>query len=93
MSCHAEPEQFRRHTLVGSAEHDASLYLDPLIDGVQAARVFGGVHPKSVAKWARAGKFRSYLIGARRFYRVSDLDRYIQSCSTGPSQSARLEAA
>lgn len=72
------------------AEHPT---FEPLLDSAEAAKLLGGIHPKTLMKKAREGAIPSYVVFGKRLFRASELDSWLSPCSTSFSQSARLEPA
>ncbi len=64
---------------------------ETLIDSEKAAKLLGGIHPKTLQKKAREGAVPSHLVFGRRFFRASELDTWLRVCENSSSQSARLE--
>ena len=51
---------------------------DGRLDRTNAA-IYLGRSPKTLAEWGRLGLgLKSFLVGGRRFYRLSDLERFVE---------------
>jgi hypothetical protein len=47
---------------------------EPLLNTEEAARLIGGIHPKTLMKWAREARVPGYQIGRGWFFRASELN-------------------
>jgi excisionase family DNA binding protein len=52
---------------------------EPLLDCARAALLLGGVHPKTVQKWAREGRIPAYRFFKRWCFRASELEVWLSS--------------
>lgn len=52
---------------------------------VEEAASFLGIQPGTAYLWAETGRIPSYKVGALRRFRLSDLERHLQSGREGPS--------
>ena len=52
---------------------------EPLLDCAGAAVLLGGVHPKTVQKWAREGRIPAYRFFKRWCFRASELELWLSS--------------
>ena len=52
---------------------------EPLLNVNDAAKLLGGIHPKTLMRRARAGDVPGYQISRSWFFRVSELDVWLQS--------------
>jgi excisionase family DNA binding protein len=59
---------------------------EPLLNADEAAQLLGGIHPKTLQRWARLGVVPGYQISRSWHFRASELDRYL--CSTVASRQA-----
>jgi excisionase family DNA binding protein len=51
---------------------------EPFLDCAAAAAVLGGLHPKTVERWAREGRIPAYRYFRNWRFRVSDLEVWMQ---------------
>jgi hypothetical protein len=65
---------------------------EPLINTKTAAKLLGGMHPKTLEKKVRLGEVPAHFIFGRWQYRKSELDNWVQSTIDSRSQSVRVEA-
>jgi excisionase family DNA binding protein len=63
---------------------------EPLVS-VEEAAAFLGVRPGTVYLWAETGRIPSYKIGARRRFRLSELDAHLRAYREGPDGARRGE--
>jgi excisionase family DNA binding protein len=68
-----------RPTGSASAPDSASVF-EPLFDSVEAARLVR-IHPKTVVRMARRGQINGIRVGKLWRFRVSDLQRYVDTHS------------
>jgi hypothetical protein len=47
---------------------------EPLLNTEEAAGLIGGIHPKTLMKWARQNRVPGYQIGRGWFFRASELN-------------------
>ena len=52
---------------------------EPLIDAEEAAELLGGIHPKTLMRWARNGEVPGYQFARSWFFRKSDLDAWLRA--------------
>ena len=52
---------------------------EPLLDCATAALLLGGVHPKTIQKWAREGRIPAYRFFRRWCFRASELEVWLSS--------------
>jgi excisionase family DNA binding protein len=50
---------------------------EPLLNVTDAARLLGGLHPKTLMRWARAGELPAFQIGRLWFFRASELNCWL----------------
>lgn len=62
-------------------EHWAGLF-EPLLNDEQAAKVLGDMHPKTLQRLARAGQIPAHKIGRFWFFRLSEINAWINECCT-----------
>jgi excisionase family DNA binding protein len=75
---------FPEASIAGTAAQPAGF--EPLLNTEEAARLIGGIHPKTLMKWAREGELPAYRIGRLWFFRASELNRWL-------SDSNKIRAA
>jgi hypothetical protein len=63
---------------------------EPLINSKTAAKLLGGIHPKTLKKKARAGEIGGYLIFGEWQFRKSALDIWLKSKLHSRIQSHRV---
>jgi excisionase family DNA binding protein len=59
---------------------------EPLLSADEAAKLLGGIHPKTLMRRARSGDVPGYQISRSWFFRASELDSWLQSLA--PSKQA-----
>jgi len=64
---------------------------EPLVDSTAAADILGGIHPKTVERWARAGKIPAYRFFKQWRFRVSELEMWIRSHVNSHCHPCRFE--
>jgi excisionase family DNA binding protein len=77
------PEDVRSHSLKPSnsrSSQDSTSGFEPLFDSVEAARLVR-IHPKTVVRMARRGQINGIRVGKLWRFRLSDLQRYIDTHS------------
>lgn len=52
---------------------------EPLLSADDAAKLLGGIHPKTLMRRARAGEVPGYQISRSWFFRASELDVWLRS--------------
>lgn len=52
---------------------------EPLINTQEAAQLLGGLHPKTLMRWARQEEIPAYQIGRLWFFRASELNAWLLS--------------
>jgi excisionase family DNA binding protein len=63
---------------------------EPLLDCTAAAAVLGGLHPKTVERWAREGRIPAYRYFRSWRFRVSDLEVWMRSHVQSACHPCRL---
>jgi excisionase family DNA binding protein len=58
---------------------EVTLTPEPLLDCKRAAIVLGGVHPKTVERWAREGRIPAYRLFRKWRFRMSELEVWMRS--------------
>jgi excisionase family DNA binding protein len=69
----------KRVSLPSAATTDPLQAVEPLLDCSSAAVILGGLHPKTVERWAREGRIPAYRYFRRWKFRVSDLEVWMHS--------------
>ena len=64
--------------------------VEPLLDCAAAAAVLGGVHPKTVERWARERRIPSYRYFRHWRFRASELEVWLRSQVQSPCHPCRL---
>lgn len=64
--------------------------IEPLLDCAAAAAVLGGLHPKTVERWAREGRIPAYRYFRHWRFRVSDLEVWMRSHVQSACHPCRL---
>lgn len=62
---------------------------EPLIGSLEAARLLGNLHVKTLQRYARHGRVPGYQIGGHWYFRASDLDAWLRLRINSKSQSVR----
>jgi excisionase family DNA binding protein len=52
---------------------------EPLISSLDAAKLLGNIHVKTLQRYARRGNLPGYQIGRHWYFRASELDAWLQS--------------
>lgn len=63
-------------------QHDAAAIFEPLLNDEQAAKVLGEMHPKTLQRMARERKVPAHKIGRFWFFRLSEMNAWIDQCCT-----------
>ena len=64
---------------------------EPLLDCVGAAAVLGGLHPKTVERWAREGRIPAYHYFRHWKFRASELELWMLSHVNSVCHPCRLK--
>jgi excisionase family DNA binding protein len=83
------------------AEHSAQAFtltppqeskpaFETLIGSPEAAKLLGNIHVKTLQRYARTGSLPGYQIGGHWYFRVSELDAWLQSRINSNCQPADL---
>ena len=67
----------------GSTPMRQQAAFEPLLNAVQAARLLGGMHVKTLQRMARNHQVPSHRIGRGWFFRASELDQWLGLESQG----------
>ncbi len=65
--------------------------IEPLLDCAEAAAVLGGVHPKTVERWARERRIPAYRFFKKWRFRASELELWMRSHVQSPCHPCRLD--
>ena len=69
-----------RHKHLHSNLHkNPNLPFETLIGSPEAAKLLGNIHVKTLQRYARTGSLPGYQIGGHWYFRVSELDAWLQS--------------
>jgi excisionase family DNA binding protein len=63
---------------------------EPLLSAEQAAALLGGIHPKTLMRWARSREIPGYQIGRAWFFRASQLNHWL--LTSGKIRPANMPA-
>jgi excisionase family DNA binding protein len=75
-----------------SAETTGSVQaVEPLLDCAGAAVVLGGLHPKTVERWAREGRIPAYHYFRHWKFRTSELELWMLSHVNSACHQCRLK--
>lgn len=69
---------------------EATLLTDPLLDCKSAAMILGGVHPKTVERWAREGRIPAYRLFRKWRFRATELEFWMRSQVNSMCHPCRL---
>ena len=64
---------------------------EPLLTAEQAARILGGIHPKTLMRMARRREVPAIKLGRYWFFRTSALNAWVEVSSTGPCVPCQKE--
>ena len=78
-----------RATLCGPVPIDQNP--EPFLDCTAAAVVLGGLHPKTVERWAREGRIPAYRYFRRWRFRASELEQWMRSHVKSGCHPCRLD--
>ena len=79
------------HITLESAATRSTQSTEPFLDCLGAAAVLGGVHPKTVERWARQGRIPAYRFFKRWSFRASELEVWIRSHVNSTCHPCRLK--
>jgi len=77
--------ELRRHN---GARREA---FEPLLGSLQAARLLGNIHVKTLQRYARLGKLPGYQIGGHWYFRASELDSWLRCQINSSCHPCRLQ--
>ncbi len=77
-----------RASPLGAAEKPKR-HFEPLIGSSEAAKLLGNIHVKTLQRYARRGSLPGYQIGGHWYFRVSELDAWLQLQINSHCQSVR----
>lgn len=66
-------------------------FFEPLLTPEQAAKILGGMHPKTLMRMARRGEVPAIKLGRFWYFRASSLNAWIEVSSKGPSVPCQKE--
>ena len=64
---------------------------EPLIGSLDAARLLGNIHVKTLQRYARRGNLLGYQIGGHWYFRASELDSWLRSRINSSCHPCRLQ--
>jgi len=82
------PDRFDSASIATSGPLQAS---EPFLDCAAAAAVLGGLHPKSVERWAREGRIPAYHYFRHWKFRASELEVWMLSHVNSACHPCRLK--
>ena len=85
------PTHLDRFDSAASAPFGPGQAVEPLLDCVAAAAVLGGLHPKTVERWAREGRIPAYHYFRHWKFRASELEVWMLSHVNSVCQPFRLK--
>ena len=88
----AEPEGYGQHAIAAAtARHTkhANDEFEPLLDSIEAAKLLGNIHIKTLQRYARQGRIPGYQVAGHWYFRASELDRWLRSQLNSIRQSVR----
>jgi excisionase family DNA binding protein len=56
---------------------------EPLLNDTEAAKFLGGLHPKTLQRWARLGQIPAYRIGRYWRFKATELSNWLVLHSSG----------
>jgi excisionase family DNA binding protein len=65
--------------------------IEPFVDCAAAAVILGGVHPKTVERWAREGRIPAYRYFRHWKFRASELELWMRSHVNSSCHPCRFE--
>ena len=74
-----------------NAPMETGITVERFIDCAAAAAVLGGVHPKTVERWAREGRIPAYRYFRHWKFRPSELEVWMRSHVNSPCHPCRFE--
>jgi excisionase family DNA binding protein len=66
--------------------------IEPFLDCTAAAAILGGVHPKTVERWAREGRIPAYRYFRHWKFRASELELWMRSQVNSIRHPCRLNS-
>ena len=67
------------HLLRRTGSQSSAHEFEPLIGSLDAAKLLGNIHVKTLQRYARRGRLPGYQIGGHWYFRASELDSWLQS--------------
>ena len=86
-----EPPGELRGSSPARAEVGTAEIGEPFLDCIRAAAVLGGLHPKTVERWARQGRIPAYRYSKSWRFRVSELEVWMRSHVNSACHPCRLK--
>ena|ERR1700722_12235000 len=74
--------------LLSGGVPEAARAFEPLISSLEAAKLLGNIHVKTLQRYARHGNLPGYRIASQWFFRASELDAWLHSRINSNSQPA-----
>lgn len=62
---------------------------EPLLDSIEAAKLLGNIHVKTLQRYARQGRIPGYQVAGHWYFRASELDMWLRSQLNSIRQSVR----
>ena len=63
----------------------AAADFEPLLNVIEAAKLLGGIHPKTLMRKARNGEIPGYQFARAWFFRASELDEWLRVLHSRPA--------
>lgn len=67
-------------------------FIEAFLDCASAATILGGVHPKTVERWARQGRIPAYRYFRHWRFRASELELWMRSQVNSIRHPCRLDS-
>ena len=67
------------------------IFVEPFVDCAAAAVILGGLHPKTVERWAREGRIPAYRYFRHWKFRTSELEVWMRSHVNSNCHPCRLK--
>lgn len=74
-------EKLQTGTIQNHGNEAADLF-EPLLNDIQAAKLLGDMHPKTLQRIARNGQIPAHKIGRFWYFRASELNSWINNSCT-----------
>jgi excisionase family DNA binding protein len=66
-------------TLARTPTQNSEQSFEPLMGSLEAAKLLGNIHVKTIQRYARRGSLPGYQIGGHWYFRASELDDWLRS--------------